>query len=76
MKIFKVIGKMKKLKSSQKFTVESMGKTEEDALERVYSILGSRHHISRKYILIDEVQPLSKEDVTDPYILFELKKVE
>ena len=76
MKTYKISGKIKKLKQSQNFTIESIGKTEKEALERVYSLLGSKHHVTRKYVLIDEVEVIPKEDVTDPYVLFQLKKVQ
>jgi len=76
MKTYKISGKIKKLKQSQIFTIESIGKTEKEALERVYSLLGSKHHVTRKYVLIDEVEVIPKEDVTDPYVLFQLKKVQ
>jgi len=76
MKTYKISGKIKKLKQSQNFTIESIGKTEKEALERVYSLLGSKHHVTRKYVLIDEFEVIPKEDVTDPYVLFQLKKVQ
>lgn len=71
-KIYRVTGYMlishDRLPTWQKFTQEVTALNEKDALEKVYSLLGSRHKLKRYHIRITEVQTIMPEEVTKPEI--------
>ncbi len=62
---FRVSGVMRIKGSWQKFSVELTEVSEEGAVERVYSLLGSRHKLKRAHIKVLEVRELSPDEVTD-----------
>ena len=64
-KAFRVSGVMRIKDSWQKFSVELTEVSEENAVERVYSLLGSRHKLKRAHIKVLEVRELSPDEVTD-----------
>ena len=77
-KVYRVIGEMRfKTGFIQKFKVEVTGLSEKQALEKVYSVLGSRHRLKRSHIRIKEVKEISVEEVEDQYIkeLISLEKI-
>jgi large subunit ribosomal protein LX len=69
MKVYRVTGWFKQGLYSQKFRRELLALTKEQALERIYSELGSRHKLKRNQINIDDVAEIKVEEVTDPRIL-------
>ncbi|RLE74892.1 MAG: 50S ribosomal protein LX [Thermoprotei archaeon] len=64
-KAFRVSGVMRIKDSWQKFSVELTEVSEERAIERVYSLLGSRHKLKRAHIKVLEVRELNPDEVTD-----------
>ncbi|NAZ26841.1 MAG: 50S ribosomal protein L18a [Thermogladius sp.] len=72
-KIFKVTGRMlvshDRYPTWQKFTKEVRALTKEQALEKVYSILGSNHKLRRKHIVVEEVKEISPEEITRSNVL-------
>jgi len=52
----------------QKFTIEWPGLDEKHVIERVYSVLGSRHKLKRSEIKIIKVIEISPEEVEDRYV--------
>jgi large subunit ribosomal protein LX len=42
--------------------------SEEEIREKIYSEFGSKHHITRNQIKIQDIQEISAEDVQDPLI--------
>ncbi|MEM0000745.1 MAG: 50S ribosomal protein L18Ae [Desulfurococcaceae archaeon] len=76
-KIYRITGRMlvshDRLPTWQKFVQEIRALNEKDALEKVYSLLGSRHKLKRRHIKIIEVKEISPEEASKPYILQILK---
>ena len=69
MQIYRIRGWFKQGLYRQNFTRELLALSKEQALERVYSELGSRHKLKRNLINIDEVTEIKPEEVTDPRVL-------
>ncbi|MEZ0345390.1 MAG: 50S ribosomal protein L18Ae [Infirmifilum sp.] len=66
---FEITGEMKlRLGMRQKFRVYVRGLAERDALESLYSILGSRHKITRNHIKVHAIREVKPEDIDDTYI--------
>ncbi len=68
-KIFRVEGYMlishDRYPTWQKFSKEVRALTKEQAIEYVYSILGSNHKLRRKHIKITGVKEISLDEVRD-----------
>ncbi len=68
-KIFRVEGYMlishDRYPTWQKFSKEVRALTKEQAIEYVYSILGSNHKLRRKHIKITSVKEISLDEVRD-----------
>jgi len=58
MKAYNASGSFRAGKNDQKFSVDVVAKDKEEAMERVFSNFGSRHRVSRRFILIDEVNEI------------------
>ncbi|KUO40545.1 MAG: hypothetical protein APZ16_05010 [Candidatus Hadarchaeum yellowstonense] len=69
MQIYRISGWFKQGLFKQKFRREVVALSEKQALEIVYSLLGSRHGLSRNRIHIEEVTEIKPEEVTDPRVL-------
>lgn len=80
-KIYRITGYMlighDKYPTWQKFTVELRALNEQQALEKLYSLLGSRHKLKRYHIKVAEVTPISPAEVTKLYAkrLLELERL-
>ncbi|GEM_PF-127073 len=72
-KIYRVEGYMlishDRLPTWQKFKKEVRALNEQQAIEYVYSILGSNHKLRRKHIRITSVREIPLEEVTDRRII-------
>ncbi len=68
-KIFKVEGYMlishDRYPTWQKFSKEVRALTKDQAIEYVYSVLGSNHKLRRKHIKITSVKEISLDEVRD-----------
>jgi len=58
-KIFKVTGKMEKPNLKTTFSKEVTALKPEDAMEKIYTDLGSRHRIKRYHIKIASIKEIS-----------------
>jgi large subunit ribosomal protein LX len=67
-KTFKIQGKFMMGDSLKPFTRELRATSEEEIREKIYSEFGSKHHITRNQIKIQDIQEISAEDVQDPLI--------
>jgi large subunit ribosomal protein LX len=67
-KIFRIKGEILGKDEPMIFTKEYRALKEEDALELLYSEVGSRHHVRRRMIKIHEVKEISEDEVTDPIL--------
>lgn len=76
-KIYRVEGYMlishDKNPTWQKFVKEVTAVKESDALEKVFSELGSNHKLRRKHIRITSVKEIKPEEVSDREVLQLLK---
>lgn len=53
----------------EKFKIEVRALNEEQALERLYSILGSRHKLKRGHIYVESVEIVKNiEEIKNPYV--------
>ena len=75
MKAFKITGtfKMGSVKN-QPFTKEVLATNKNQAKEKIYSDLGSKHKIKRNFINIAKVQEISADEIEDPLIKGLLEK--
>jgi len=73
MQIYRIRGWFKQGLFKQKFTRDILALKKEQALERVYSEVGSRHRLTRNEIHIEEAVEVKAEEVTDPRVLSMLK---
>ncbi len=77
-KVFRVEGYMlishDRLPTWQKFVKEVRALNKEQALELVYSLLGSNHKLRRKHIRITRIAEIPLEEATDRRIV-ELAKI-
>jgi large subunit ribosomal protein LX len=69
MKAFKITGTFKMGRNkNQFFTKEVIANNKNQAKEKIYSDLGSKHKIKRNFIDIVKVQEISAKEVTSPLI--------
>lgn len=76
-KIYRVTGHMlighDRLPTWQRFTLEVRALSEKEALEKVFSLLGSRHKLRRHHVKIVEIKEISPKEVTKQNVLQILK---
>jgi len=58
----------------QPFSKEIIGNDENEAKERLFSILGSRHRVKRRMIKIDSIREVNKEEIGDPVVKYMVEK--
>lgn len=68
MKAFRISGKFRMGHIVTPFTLETLGKDEGGARDRIYSTIGSRHRVDRHHIWIEKVVPLAADQVTDAVV--------
>ncbi len=73
MQAYRIRGWFKQGLFKQKFTRELLSASKEQALDKAYSEIGSRHRLTRNMIHIEEVTEVKPEEVTDPRVLAMLK---
>ena len=64
-KVFRVVGKIRKPNFQTDFRKEVRALKPEDAVEKVYMLLGSKHRVKRFQIKISKVDEIALEDVED-----------
>ena len=62
-KVFRVIGKIRKPNFQTEFRKEVRALKPEDAIEKVYMLLGSKHRVKRFQIIIFKVEEISSENI-------------
>lgn len=67
-KIFQVIGEIVKPNFQTKFRKEIRALKSEDAVEKIYKDIGSRHRAKRFQIKITEVKEIGPEEIESPLI--------
>jgi large subunit ribosomal protein LX len=64
-KVFRVIGEIRKPNFQTEFRKEVRALKPEDAVEKVYMELGSKHRVKRYQMTIFKVEELSPEEIED-----------
>jgi large subunit ribosomal protein LX len=57
----------------QPFTIEVASADEPTAVERVFSLIGSRHRVKRSLVRIDGVRAMKPEEITDHQVKYILE---
>jgi len=52
----------------QRFTKDVRAISERDAVEKVYSILGSNHKVKRYHVRIEKIEEIDPRESRDPFI--------
>ncbi len=60
----------------QRFTKEVISENEDEAVEKVYSLLGSKHRVKRTNIEIYKTEKIDEEEVEDYLIQDKIKAEE
>ncbi len=68
MKVFRVIGEIRKPNLETPFKKEVVAIKREHAVEKVYAELGSRHRVKRFQIKILKVEEVPPEDIENPML--------
>jgi len=74
MKVYRIEGKFLMGKIWQPFSKEIIGNDENEAKERLFSILGSRHRVKRRMIKINNISEVNKEEIEDPVVKYMVEK--
>jgi large subunit ribosomal protein LX len=64
-KVFRVIGKIRKPNFQTEFQKEVRALKPEDAVEKVYMLLGSKHRVKRFQMTISQVEEICPEEIED-----------
>ena len=67
-KVFRVVGKIDKPNWKTDFKKEIRALKPEEAVERVYREMGSKHRAKRFQIKIMKVEEIGLEEITDPAV--------
>jgi len=67
-KVFRIAGKINKPNWKTNFKKEVRALKPEDAVEKIYKELGSKHRAKRFQIKILEVKEIQPEEITNPII--------
>jgi large subunit ribosomal protein LX len=62
-KVFRVIGKIRKPNFRTDFRKEVRALKPEDAVEKVYMLLGSKHRVKRFQMVISKVEEIGPEEI-------------
>jgi large subunit ribosomal protein LX len=64
-KVFRVVGKIRKPNFQTDFRKEVRALKPEDAVEKVYMLVGSKHRVKRFQIKISKVEEIALEEIED-----------
>ncbi|MDP6870727.1 MAG: 50S ribosomal protein L18Ae [Candidatus Thalassarchaeaceae archaeon] len=68
MKAFRATGSYRAGKRDQPFSVDVVATDEDDAMERILSNFGSRHRVTRRFILVDGIAEIDPADSVAPVV--------
>ena len=68
-RVYRVIGHMRIKMQWQKFVIDVPATKPSEAIEKVYSDLGSRHKLKRNLIRIESIREISKDEVRKREVL-------
>ncbi len=74
MKAYEIKGEFRiSVREWQPFTIEVACADEPAAIEKAFSLIGSRHKVKRQFVRIGGVRPIAAEDVTDHQVKYILE---
>jgi large subunit ribosomal protein LX len=65
-----IMGKSIMSKNWQRFTKEVASLNKEEAKERVYSDLGSKHRVKRRNIKVEEIGEIAEDEITNSRVKY------
>ena len=68
MKAFRAHGSYRAGKKDQPFSVDVVATDEDDAMERILSTFGSRHRVTRRFILVDGIAEIDPAVSSAPVV--------
>jgi large subunit ribosomal protein LX len=68
LKVFRVIGEIRKPNLKTSFKKEIVALKAEHAVEKVYAEIGSKHHVKRFHIKITSVEEIPAEEIENPLL--------
>lgn len=71
MKIYRITGSFMMGETYQEFTKEIIGKGKIEALERLYSDLGSKHKVKRRNIKLKKMTEIKIDKVENPLVKYQ-----
>ncbi|MEE9592090.1 MAG: 50S ribosomal protein L18Ae [Thermoplasmata archaeon] len=74
MKAFRIRGTFLMGRIRQPFSQEVAASSQEEAVQRVYSELGSKHRTRRRDIMIQEVSEVPQDQVEDSAVAFRVQE--
>ena len=74
MKAFRVDGQAPFGRLRQKFSLDVVASSKDDAEHRVYSIIGSRHKASRRAINIESINEIDPRTSSEPTVLHHFRE--
>ena len=69
MKAFRATGSFRAGKRDQPYSVDVVAANKEDAMERVLSNFGSRHRVTRRFVVIDDISEVDPSESTAPAVV-------
>lgn len=65
-----IMGKSIMSKNWQRFTKEVASLNKEEAKERIYSDLGSKHRVKRRSIKVEEIEEIAEDEITNSRVKY------
>lgn len=65
-----IMGKSIMSKNWQRFSKEVASLNKEEAKERVYSDLGSKHRVKRRSIKVEEIEEIAEDEITNSMVKY------
>ena len=69
MKAFRATGSFRAGKRDQPYSVDVVAANKDDAMELVLSNFGSRHRVTRRFVVIDEISQIDPSESTAPRVV-------
>ena len=70
MKVYRITGSFLMGTNYQHFTKEIIGTGKSEAIERLYSDLGSKHYVNRRNIKIEKISEIKPNKIEDPIVKY------
>ena len=69
MKAFRATGSFRAGKRDQPYSVDVVAANKDDAMERVLSNFGSRHRVTRRFVVIDDLSEIDPSESSAPRVV-------